>query len=134
MRALLSLSLAALLLLGGCPGSVITPLPDGFGPGTYAGQFEAENGSGDFTTAGTLTLSVDGSGVVSGSGTLHGSSVEVTGLLNANGELDGTISDTLTQFSGRFDGQLSASVLSGDFRLPQEGGDDLTGVWDAQLQ
>ena len=50
------------------------------------------------------------------------------------GHLDGTITDTLSQYSGRFDGQLSGSTLSGDFRLPQPEGDDQTGVWDAQLQ
>jgi hypothetical protein len=131
MRVLpLVLTLAA-LFLSGCPGSVITPLPPGFGPGVYHGTFQSEDAGGDFSEAGTLVVTVGNAGQVSATGELLGRSISVTGLLDANGALDGTITDTLSGLSGRFDGQLAAATLSGDFRLPQEGEDDLTGVWDA---
>lgn len=131
MRMLLSVSVAGLLLLTGCPGSIITPLPPGFGPGVYHGTFQTEDAGGDFTDAGTLVVTVGNAGQVSATGELLGRAIEVTGLLDANGHLDGTISDTLSGFSGNFRGQLSGTTLSGNFRLQQEEGDDLTGIWDA---
>jgi len=135
MRALLITTLlAGALTLSACPGSIITPLPPGFGPGNYIGQFEGENTSGDFAQIGDLTLTVGAAGQVSGTGTVNGDSVSVTGLLDSTGHLDGNIADNLTEFSGRFTGQLSGSLLSGDFRLAQPAGDDLTGEWDAQFQ
>jgi hypothetical protein len=131
MRALLVFTMLAVLLLAGCPGSIITPLPDGFGPGVYHGTFQTEDANGDFGDAGTLSVTVGNAGQVSATGELLGRAINVTGLLDANGRLDGTIIDTLSGFSGRFDGQLSGTTLSGDFRLQQEAGDDLTGMWDA---
>jgi hypothetical protein len=123
--------MAMLLLLAGCPGSIITPLPAGFGPGVYHGTFQTEDAGGDFTDAGQLTVTVGNAGQVSATGELLGRAIEVTGLLDADGHLDGTITDTLSDYSGNFSGQLSGTTLSGDFRLQQEEGDDITGVWDA---
>jgi hypothetical protein len=135
MRALVVTTLLlAALLLAGCPGSIIEPLPAGLGPGTYVGQFEGENAGGDFTNIGTLTLTVGNAGQVSGTGEVDGRSVSVSGLLDADGLLDGDITDTLSELSGRFSGQLAGTQLSGSFRLPQLDTDDLTGVWDAQRQ
>jgi len=131
MRVLLFFTLLATLLLAGCPGSIITPLPAGFGPGVYHGTFQTEDENGDFTDSGQLTLTVLSAGQTTGTGELIGKSVEVTGLLDNTGHLDGDIVDTLSGFSGNFSGQLSGTTLSGDFRLQQEEGDDLTGVWDA---
>src|SRR5215207_9221848 len=107
MRVLLFFALLAVLLLAGCPGSIITPLPPGFGPGVYHGTFQAEDSSGDFTDAGQLVITVGNAGQVSATGELLGRSVIVTGLLDADGRLDGTISDTLSDFSGNFSGQLA---------------------------
>jgi hypothetical protein len=119
------------LLLAGCPGGIMTPLPAGFGPGVYHGTFQTENGSGDFADAGQITLTVLSAGQTTATGELNGNSIEVTGLLDSTGHLDGNITDTLSGFSGDFSGQLSGTTLSGDFRLQQESGDDITGVWDA---
>jgi hypothetical protein len=131
MRVLPFFLLVVACLLSGCPGSVITPLPPGFGPGVYHGTFQAEDSGGDFTDAGQLVITVGNAGQVSATGELLGRSVIVTGLLDGDGRLDGTITDTLSDLSGRFDGQLAGTTLSGDFRLPQEDGEDLTGIWDA---
>jgi hypothetical protein len=128
------LPIFTLLLLTGCPGSVIMPLPTGGGPGDYAGQFKGEDANGDFTAIGTLTLNISAAGALTGTGLLNGRSVSVIGLLDVDGLLDGDITDTLTELSGRFSGQLAGSQLSGSFRLPDPETDDLTGVWDAQLQ
>jgi hypothetical protein len=136
MRTLLLtlLPIFTLLLLTGCPGSVIVPLPAGGGPGDYLGQFEGEDANGDFTVIGSLTLNISAAGAVTGTGLLNGRSISVLGLLDADGFLDGDITDTLTELSGRFSGQLAGVQLSGSFRLPDPETDDLTGVWDAQLQ
>ena len=133
MRALLPLTLAGLLLIAGCPGSIITPLPAGFGPGVYHGTFQTEDAGGDFGEAGTLVITVGNAGQVSATGELLGRSVMVTGLLDAEGRLDGTITDTLSDFSGNFSGQLAGTTLSGDFRLQQEDGEDMTGMWEANF-
>jgi uncharacterized protein YceK len=130
MRALSACAWLALLLLAGCPGSVIELLPPGSGPGVYAGQFTSE---ADDSSLGTLSLTIADMGAVTGNGLLQGRSVEITGVLTGD-TLDGLITDTLSQFSGRFDGQLAGAQLSGDFRLPRQDDDDLIGLWDAALQ
>ncbi|MDQ3022831.1 MAG: hypothetical protein M3R04_00375 [bacterium] len=135
MRTLLQyLIFAGLLALCGCPGSIIQPLPQGGGPGTYIGEFQGEDANGDFAPIGIITITIGSAGQVSATGQVEGRSISVSGLLDPDGLLDGDITDTLSELSGRFSGQLAGSQLSGSFRLPRADEDDLTGVWDAQLQ
>lgn len=125
--SLLLLVAAGLLGLGGCPGSVITPLPAGGGQGSYAGEFSAEDGS---TILGTFNITVDAVGAITGSGVLNGQSVTLSGVL-AGDEVEAWLTETLSQLTGRFRGTRTGSGYSGEFTLNQlAGADDLTGYWD----
>lgn len=127
---LLALQFSATLLLTGCPGAVIQPLPPGTGPGNYAGQFTSDE---DDTLIGTFTLTISSVGQVSGTGVIDGRAVSISGTFSGT-QLDGLLTETLTQLSGRFDGLLVGAQLAGDFRLPRDAGSDLTGLWDAAPQ
>lgn len=129
----LLIALFGLALLGGCPGSVIQPLPEGGGEGHYIGQFTDESGDLVF---GQFTLDIDSSGVAEGQGQLSGRDVELSGILDGStGIFDGFINDKLTQLGGDFEANLAGNTLVGDFSLDQGAGDpDLVGFWDAVLQ
>jgi hypothetical protein len=126
-------ALLLLALLGGCPGSVIQPLPPGGGEGDYTGQFTDESGD---IVYGLFSLSIDSNGVAEGEGQLNGRDVELSGILDGStGVFDGFINDKLTQLGGDFEATLAGNTLVGDFSLDQGAGDpDLVGFWDAVLQ
>lgn len=119
--------------LGGCPGSVIQPPAPGAGPGLYSGRFIDE---GDTTEYGQFSLRIEASGEAHGSGQLNGRDVDLEGVLNgASGEFTGTVTDSLTQLGGYFDGNISGTTLFGDFSFDQGlGQPDLLGLWDAVIR
>lgn len=127
-----------LLLLGcvalsGCPGSVIQPPAPGAGPGLYSGRFTDEDDTAEY---GQFTLRIEDSGEAHGSGQLNGRDVDLEGVLDgASGAFTGTVTDSLTQLGGYFDGSLSGTTLFGDFSFDQGlGQPDQLGLWDAVIK
>jgi hypothetical protein len=125
-RLLIAPVSAAVLGLVACTGQDFALLPAG--AGSYSGDFSA--GGAD---NGDLTLRIRDSGQLSGSGDVAGFTIELRGVLHADGRLEGFITESVSQRSGEFNGQLAGTQLSGDWRFDPSGSQVLQGAWTAAL-
>jgi hypothetical protein len=130
MRMLrLSLVLLAIVLLlaaSGC-GRQTALLTADHGPGSYSGEFRDAQGN----SLGTFDLTVEETGVLRGSGGLGTFTVDLRGVMTPNGEVAAFVTEEDSQRTGKFDGVLDGTALSGTWNLDPTGTQLLAGQWAA---
>ena len=124
---LISLLAVCSALLGGCPGSIAMPLPDGSGQGEYIGQFLDDTGT---LVLGSFEMEIADTGAMEGDGKLNNRDVELVGFFDGD-TLQAWVSDDLTGRSGEFDGVPEGNNFLGSFEIQGPDGDQIEGFWDA---